>query len=274
MARKDIFSTLKEKYSVRSAMEIITGLFESKIVRYYAGSWSTEESIESTIDKNIWFSQWKHRQSCISCSHMRKVLFIDRIKNSTEIEDITFCLEYYINMYKLFLKNLPLLDLGTLSDNFTILQENINTLIGYLNHHTVNDNGKYLIVPKNPQGTSAAEVSSKQTGIAILKYHHALLKGNLDEKRKLLNEIALEYELILKKPPTSNPVFEKTRGLLNNLHIRHNNQEGKQAKNLPDNLEEWYDELYQMLLLCILENDNIPRMEKAKGLMDSINTKG
>ena len=52
--------------------------------------------------------------------------------------------------------------------------------------------------------------------------------------------------------------------------------EGKNAieyvKNLSDEeLEEWYDETYQMLLLCFLEYENIERnkkINKLKGVIE------
>lgn len=51
------------------------------------------------------------------------------------------------------------------------------------------------------------------------------------------------------------------------MNIRHNNLSGKNAvpyvQNMSDvELEEWYDETYQILLLCILEYDNIERNNK------------
>ena len=61
--------------------------------------------------------------------------------------------------------------------------------------------------------------------------------------------------------------------LLNNLNIRHNNcSEGDSkykavvAEMVPDELEAWYDELYQMLLLAKLELDNIGRIAKVQEL--------
>ena len=38
-----------------------------------------------------------------------------------------------------------------------------------------------------------------------------------------------------------------------------------------EELEEWYDELYQMILLAFLMIDNVERMEKIKKLKHNIN---
>lgn len=64
---------------------------------------------------------------------------------------------------------------------------------------------------------------------------------------------------------------DNIRYLLNKINICHNNKEGKNAlryvANLTDEeLESWYDETYQMLLLSILELDNVERNKKVKEL--------
>lgn len=58
--------------------------------------------------------------------------------------------------------------------------------------------------------------------------------------------------------------FVKANNMLNNLDIRHNNKDDKNKNNLVislknDELEKWYDELYQLLLFCILIKDNTER---------------
>jgi hypothetical protein len=161
---------------------------------------------------------------------------------------------------------------------FKMLIVNIDELIDNLNHQKFliesESEDEVLIIPKNPEGIAAAEISKKQTGIAILRYHHHLLKGDLNEKRKILQEIGLEYEKMLKsKPCDPKEIFLKTWSLLNRLCIRHDNEENEKniAKFSGDGeLESWYDEIYQMLLLCKLLSDNIPRMKKVSGLEERL----
>ena len=59
--------------------------------------------------------------------------------------------------------------------------------------------------------------------------------------------------------------------LLNKLNIRHNNVEEAKAEAFtqqlsPEELEEWYDDTYQLLLLAFLEKDNMKRRQKVKDL--------
>lgn len=151
-----------------------------------------------------------------------------------------------------------------------MLLSNINQLVDKINHKSIylEKEAKILIIPKNPQGTASAEISSEQTGLAILRYHHRLLQGNLSGKRKILETIAHEYEEILKNgEPTE--IFSKTRTVLNNSAIRHGDKKNKEnvAKLNDKEFEECYDDLYQMLLLCILLNDNKSRMKRVDVLL-------
>lgn len=63
--------------------------------------------------------------------------------------------------------------------------------------------------------------------------------------------------------------------MLNNLDIRHNNKEGKNKNNLVislknDKLEKWYDELYQLLLFCVLIKDNTERKNNIEKFLKNL----
>ena len=66
--------------------------------------------------------------------------------------------------------------------------------------------------------------------------------------------------------------------MLNNLDIRHNNRDGKNKKELVLNLtdlelENWYDELYQLLLFCVLIKDNKERKDKMAEFLKGLKEK-
>ena len=157
-----------------------------------------------------------------------------------------------------------------------MLEDNIKILLDHLNYEmlVIAEEEKVLLIPKNPAATSVAEISSKETAVAILMYNHASLKGNLSQKRNLLLKIYLEYEKLLKKGIKGfTEYFDKTRGLVNKLNIKHNNKKEIEFEwvNLSDEqLEEWYDELYQLLLFCVLIKDNIERKNKADEFLKSL----
>ena len=124
--------------------------------------------------------------------------------------------------------------------------------------------------------TAVAETVDPNTAYAVIEYNHHLLKGDIAEKQRRLKLLADKFEPIrgeLKK--VDKDLESNTGDLLNKMNIRHNNMEGKNAieyvKNLTDEqLEEWYDETYQMLLLCFLEYENIERNKKISELKQVI----
>ena len=132
-------------------------------------------------------------------------------------------------------------------------------------------------MPKNPAATAVAEITDKEhIAFAILKYNHNSLRGDLEGKRQLLLSIANEYEPLLKKPIDGfTDYFKKATFLLNNLNLRHNNKSGKDKKqfvvDMPNKeLEKWYDELYQLLLFCVLIKDNVKRKKEIEDLVKKL----
>ena len=100
------------------------------------------------------------------------------------------------------------------------------------------------------------------------------------KKRDILRALASEIE------PQQNQIksLDKDLGvalfdLLNGMHIRHNNKDPKKKSYYrqhvvdmtDDELEEWYDEIYQMILLAMLLMDhNKERKDKVAQLRASL----
>lgn len=69
--------------------------------------------------------------------------------------------------------------------------------------------------------------------------------------------------------------------LLNSVNVRHNNadQVGKNyihfvADMKDGDIEQWYDDMYQMCLLAFLELDHLERKERVKKLKEDIQKNG
>ena len=273
MNRKNIFDILSEKYDIDEELVKISTLFFNKL--FYLSNQlfcnQKELTIEELAEEQIYagypplFVRWKQRGSCLNCAEMRKKL--DVPKNES-LEDTVITLEYFINIISLIQRNIGFgSKYGIFQDKkFTLLIENIEILLEKMHYekHFFKDEEKVILVPKNPTATAVAEISSENTAMAILMYHHASLKGNLVRKKELLRQIAQEYEPLLKKGIDGfSDYFSKARDFLNNLDIRHNNSDKPIVKNLsPEELENWYDELYQLLLFCVLIRDNKDRKDK------------
>ena len=104
------------------------------------------------------------------------------------------------------------------------------------------------------------------------------MKGNITEKKNIILQLASLLE------PKRNQLKEINHNLedilfycFNNLNIRHENitpgttNFKARIKSMGKNeLEKWYDEVYQLCLLAFLEIDNKERIIKVKQLKDEI----
>lgn len=278
MTRRDIFEILKSKYNITNEMNKIQMLFNSNMC-YTTKSYSSKlnyYTIEQVVDE-ICIHLWKQRGSYLNCKEIKNNLNIPlQVNSKTSIEVIIISLEYYLNIINLFIIKKP--SHIHLIDQFNVLIENIHLLLEHINYQfkNIEDEEKIILIPNKPEINAVADISSDETALAILMYNHHVYKGDIEGKRKLLYQIALEYEPLLSNPINGfKDYYEKVNALLNNLHIRHNNQNEEDNKNTVINivnteLEKWYDELYQLLLFCVLIKDNLERKKEVEEFLKLI----
>ncbi len=144
--------------------------------------------------------------------------------------------------------------------------KNINYVLeklGYEFKH-FEEEEKVIIVQKNKYATSVAEFVNDDLARDIFEYNRFNMKGELSEKRKIILEIAREYEGFENEIKNKNKELGTDLGfLLNKFHLRHNNQKDvvkdEHCKKFFDLNEEeqekWYDYTYDLLLLAFLEKD-------------------
>lgn len=130
-------------------------------------------------------------------------------------------------------------------------------------------------VPKDQAAISVAEILiDPNLSYRVIEYNHHSMKGDLERKRATLLVLGDKLEPQLKKLKQINATLESNLSmLLNNVNVRHNNKEsGKNYKKYvaemkDEELEQWYDDLYQIILLAFLELDHLDR----KGRLELLN---
>ena len=270
MSRRNIFEILNEKESISCQINKIEMLLSDA----YVGS----ESPEDIVDMEC-MREWKARGRYTSCEEIRKRLQItyEQLNRDLSEEKILFYLEYVSNI--IWLCNEKYLEGSEdYNDEYQYLQENVISILDDLGYETrvFEDKEKVILVEKNAAMTAVAEVVDSNTAYAVIEYNHHLLKGDIAEKQRILKLLADKFEPMRGELKKVNKELESNTGyLLNKMNIRHNNMEGKNAieyvKNLTnEELEEWYDETYQMLLLCFLEYENIERNRKISEIKKAI----
>lgn len=139
--------------------------------------------------------------------------------------------------------------------------------IGYM---PVEADGITDFVPKSPTTIMVAENLEPNLSNLILRYKLHSLKGNLEEKAIILYRLGKKLEGDRDTLSNFNNDFEKDLfTLLNSIDIRHNNiaESSKNYKEYvanmgKDQLEEWYDNTYQLVLHALLIMEYIERRER------------
>lgn len=234
--------------------------------------------MEGLIDEYC-FKDWKARGRCTGCEEIRERLNISsrKLKYTLEEEQILNYLEYVSNL--IWLGNEKCITEDTpLDDEYTYLQENVLALIEDMGYEArvFEEEEKVLLLEKDAAVTSAAEIADDDIAYEILEYNHFTLKGDIGEKKRILLLLTEKFEPTRRELGKINPTLESNIGyLLNKMNIRHNNKVGANASDYvahisDDELEEWYDETFQMLLLAMLESDNVSRNKRITELKQKI----
>lgn len=218
----------------------------------------------------------------MNCGDIRKKLNITDfyILNKLKGEQILIYLEYIANMIWLCDKEIASCNYYWSTQYYELLKENLFDVIDSMNYETriFEEEEKVILVEKNTAATAVAEIIEPELAYEVIQYNHYLMKGNIEGKRRILKVLADKIEPLraeFKRLQKHKELESDIGFLLNKMNIRHNNIEGKNAidyvKNLSEEeMENWYDETYQLILLCILEYDNIERTKKIMELKKNL----
>ena len=140
-----------------------------------------------------------------------------------------------------------------------------------------------LFIRRNDENlTISFEKLKSALSYRIIEYNHHSMKGNLERKKATLIALADKLEAKRTKLKQINTSLESDLFyLLNSVNVRHNNAEqgGKNyihfvADMKDGDIEQWYDDIYQMCLLAFLELDHLERKERVKKLKEDIQKNG
>lgn len=154
--------------------------------------------------------------------------------------------------------------------NIQFFISQINQVMDKIGYMQTNEDGATIFVEKSPATIAVAEspLIPENLSYRLISYNHYAMKGNLDVKKSVLQQLASILEAKRKELNQADKTLEADLFYaFNNLNIRHNNVDselkGKYkayvAQMSSDELEKWYDESYQMCLLAFLQIENLGR---------------
>ena len=262
------------EYDFHDALMQVEMLFQSHILSYGF----KEYSIENFVDKKYFYA-WKGKEGCSDTDAMRSGLNIDGIlaKPQPSVHEILTYLQYALNIAELCRRNFNKDDTqGYKFDlkNYTELLSRIRELLTKLKYDVkyVSEKEFIYLVTKDIATDAVTDASDDPATDAIVEYNSYSVAGNLDRKRKILNSMGDTIESYKDNHNPGNlKLFSNIEFMLYNFNIRNDNSSGEDkveyvASLSKKDLEAWYDETYQMMLLRILEHNNLIRMKRIESV--------
>ena len=237
-----------------------------------------EYSAENYVDKNC-FSVWKGRENCADTDAMRRGLNIDGILSKpdpTKNEVLTY-LQYTLNIAELCRRCFN--ESGGRNYDFNIkryteLLTSIRRILRELDYDVryVPDKEIIYLVSRNIAADAVADNSDDVETDKIIEYNSFAVAGNMKKKRDILLSMGDTIESYSDNMAPGNvKLFSNIEFMLHNFNIRTDNRTGEDrvdyvADMSEEELEKWYDEAYQMMLLRILQNENVKRMQRVEAV--------
>ena len=297
--RKNIFDRIQELgHNTENEMDKIYKIFKEKCFQFNANNTAMSTTLEEAVDV-FQLHLWKQRRTATTLHELKTLLGILQTENKIaypsenkmlNLDEVIIYLEYILNIVMLafevrsrihveqkFCKYYVRLE----ESGVLMLLENIDILLDNMNYQrkTNDKEERVIIVEKNAAVTAVSEIVDDELFWPTIEYNHHLLRDNVERKREILLKFADKIE----------PLREELRGLhkntetnlfflFNSLNIRHNNSDSTNRKHYIEyvanlsskQLEEWYDETYQLVLYSFLLLDNSSRIKRVDELKKTI----
>lgn len=270
MARKNIFELLDSRWNIKGELARLNRLFDEEVA---ISEGPVNYTLKDFVDEYC-FEDWKNRGRYIDVDDYLETLDFEALckRSANDIESFLTVIEIMYNFFYMAYEKRTTDDGWEYYTGFFTLQNNMNMCLEHYNYAAFyfEDKEQVIISEKDPAITAAAEISDPETAFQIIQYNHHSLKGDIVAKKRILLHLASDLEPKRSTLNGINKAFsDDIFTLLNNLNLRHNNcdpqsKDYKQyiAEMVEEALEEWYDELYQMILLAKLELDHLERKVK------------
>ena len=232
------------------------------------------------------FEDWMQRGHFVDLDDFLKCIGFDDLKRSAteDVEEFLTLIELIYNVWVLVNVDVANYDkVGYKLEwegNYYHLKKVMDDILGQYNYTAYVDkkSEKVLVIENTPGVTAVAEIVEPSLALEVIKYNHYALKGETELKKSILLKMAQQLEPQRKSLHAIDSKLEDNIFFMfNNLDLRHNNRSANDksykeyvAKMKKRDLEKWYDELYQMVLVAFLLLDNVDRTEKVKELKGKI----
>jgi hypothetical protein len=284
--RRNFAQILKDaKIDVKVEYQKLYGMLYNRSIQVSNTSW-----ISAYDEFSTYFIAFHFRGTCLSLDEFNDLhgFHFEKDPTNFNIDHLISLCEYIENLLMAY-QCVPLSypygygNMPTKLINVQFYLQQISQVIEKIGYMQAEQNGLTIFVEKDPAAIAVAESEfiPESLSYRLISYNHYSMKGNLAEKKATLLDLAN----LLEPQRINLERIDKTfaRDLFyafNNFHIRHNNadpQSPKFKKPIGDlakeQLEFWYDEVYQMCLLAILRLEHADRKKTFEALKSEIENK-
>lgn len=284
--RRNFAQILKDaKIDVKVEYQKLYGMLYDRSIQVSNTSW-----ISAYDEFSTYFIAFHFRGTCLSLDEFNDLhgFHFEKDPTNFNIDHFISLCEYIENLLMAY-QCVPLSypygygNMPTKLINVQFYLQQISQVIEKIGYMQAEQNGLTIFVEKDPAAIAVAESEfiPESLSYRLISYNHYSMKGNLAEKKATLLDLAN----LLEPQRINLERIDKTfaRDLFyafNNFHIRHNNadpQSPKFKKPIGDlakeQLEFWYDEVYQMCLLAILRLEHADRKKTFEALKSEIENK-
>ena len=224
--------------------------------------WGNKTTVYNLIDEK--FSRFRFRGTTLSLKEFDDEygFHFEFQFGKVDIDSLVIFCEYLYNMIVEYERVVSKREFNT-----ELFLQQINEVVEKIEYTHSSQDGLAIFIPKSPEAISVAEIMPQEISYKVLAYNHHSLHGDIEAKKDTILKLA---NLLEGKRKKLNKINASLEGDLfyafNNLNMRHNNIDitSKNYKKYVSNmskqdLENWYDEIYQMCLLAFLELEQSER---------------
>ena len=282
MSRVNIFEQLANQHDYEKDAERIIKLFDDE---YCVASATREWTLKDFVDYYC-FEDWPNRGKCLNADDFLETLGYDEDLSGYTPDSVEYFLTLIEIIYNFYFMACRNIGDNALTQNiylkpYFLLKKMMDDCLSEYNQKAFyfEEEEKCVIAEDSPQVTAAAEASTPDIALEIVRYHHRQLAGDVAKKKAILKTLGDELEGRKTEISSINAtLYGNITAALNNLNIRHNNINPNNKSNyhkavaeMPsEELEKHYDDLYQLILLAILEMDNKERQRELKELVQKV----
>ncbi len=238
-------------------------------------------TIKEYCANNFWELPSPFRGTCLSLKDFDKSHRFHFKKRPFDF-DVNYLVSFCEYSYNLIVCNQQYVNYWKLLEEFEIFRfyiQCVETVIDKIGYMPNRQNGVTDFVPKNRAAIAVADLMDSNLSYKVIEYNHHSMKGDLERKRATLLVLADKLEPQSDNLNKANSTLKNDLFFLfNSINIRHNNLGGKHYKpfvaSMKDSeIEQWYDETYQMCLLAFLELEYSKRKDCIKQLKEHVQNK-